>query len=1012
MAAPASVIELVERFRRNRDDYTKQSYKEANVRTEFIDPLFEALGWDVHNKQGYAEQYKEVVYEPALKIGDEVKAPDYSFRIGGVRKFFVEAKKPHVHLKKDIGPAYQLRRYAWSAKLPLSILTDFEEFAVYDTRIKPKPNDNPAVARVMYLTFEDYIDKWDEIAAIFSKEAVLKGSFDRYVQDNKSKRGTSEVDAEFLKEIEQWRDWLARNIALRNPDISVHELNFAVQRTIDRLIFLRMTEDRDIEPYGSLRETLSKPPVYKNLLKLFARADEKYNAGLFDLKTDTLTSNLVIDDKVLKDIISSLYYPNSPYEFSVLPADVLGQVYEQFLGKVIRLTPSHRAKVEEKPEVRKAGGVFYTPTYIVDYIVKETVGQLVNGKSPNELKNLRVLDPACGSGSFLLGAYQFLLDHYLHWYENHDPEKLARRKTPPIARTENGGWRLTTAEKKRILTEHIYGVDIDRQAVEVTKLSLLLKVLEGENKETLGQQRLFEERALPNLDDNIKCGNSLIGPDYYNLHPLADEEELRRVNPFDWEEEFPEVMEAGGFDAIIGNPPYIRIQTMKQWAPTEVEYYKKRYRAASKGNYDIYVVFVERALELMNKRGLMGYILPHKFFQAKYGQPLRQLLAEGRHLREIVHFGDQQVFSGATTYVCLLFLSKEPSPTFRFIKAHDLAAWRTSGKAVEGELPAEKATASEWNFVVGPGAPLFERLSKMPVKLEDVTTRIFQGLKTGADKVFIVNKIEEKNNLTKIFSTSTNKEYWIESSLLHPLVKGGDSKKYHLIISNNMIIFPYIKNKSGKVILISMNELKKDYPFVLNYLQDNKLVLEARERGRFTGEQWYRYSRNQALDVISLPKIFCPDLANQPSFSLDPFGDVFFTGGVAGGYGILIKLGFSQKYILGILNSKLIDWYIRNSSTQMRGGYFSFEARFIRNIPIRIIDFDNPDDVARHDRVVSLVQRMLDLHKKLDAASIPADKTLYQRQIEATDNQINSLVYELYGLTPEEIEIVEASNQQ
>ena len=225
---------------------------------------------------------------------------------------------------------------------------------------------------------------------------------------------------------------------------------------------------------------------------------------------------------MLKPILAGLYYPQCPYEFSVLPAEILGQVYEQFLGKVIRLTPGHRAKVEEKPEVKKAGGVYYTPTYIVDYIVQQTVGKLVEGKTPAargcSASHCAILDPACGSGSFLLGAYQYLLDYHRAVVRRRTTRRSTpRASSPPLYQGPGGDWRLTTAEKKRILLNNIYGVDIDRQAVEVTKLSLLLKVLEGETEETLGQQlSLWRERALPDLGDNIKCGNSLIGPDYFD----------------------------------------------------------------------------------------------------------------------------------------------------------------------------------------------------------------------------------------------------------------------------------------------------------------------------------------------------------------------------------------------------------------------------------------------------------------------------------------------------------------
>jgi len=371
MTVPAEIARLVETFERNRDSYGQGRYSETQLRREYLDPFFKALGWDVDNTRGWAEAYKDVIHEDAIRIGATTKAPDYCFRIGGTRKFFVEAKVPGVNLKDDPDPAYQLRRYAWSAKLPLSVLTDFEEFAVYDGRVRPHQTDKPAQARTKYWRYTEYAERWDEIAGIFSYDAVLKGSFDKYATSEKRLRGTAEVDAAFLAEIEQWRETLARHIALRNPALTNRELNYAVQITIDRIIFLRICEDRGIERYGQLMGLLNGPDAYQRLMALFRHADDRYNSGLFHFLRekdrpegpDELTPELVVDDKPLKDILRSLYYPESPYEFSVLPAEILGQVYEQFLGKVITLTAGHHARIEDKPEVKKAGGVFYTPAY-------------------------------------------------------------------------------------------------------------------------------------------------------------------------------------------------------------------------------------------------------------------------------------------------------------------------------------------------------------------------------------------------------------------------------------------------------------------------------------------------------------------------------------------------------------------------------------------------------------------------------------------------------------------------
>ena len=461
------------------------------------------------------------------------------------------------------------------------------------------------------------------------------------------------MDAEFLKEIESWRDSLAHNFALRNKKLSSDDLNKAVQLTIDRIVFLRMAEDRGLEPYYQLLKLCDREHIYSRFMHDLCRsADAKYNSGLFHFQKeagiadppDQSTPGLELDDKVIKDILESLYFEHGcPYHFRLLPVEILGTVYERFLGKVIRLTPGHQAKVDEKPEVRKAGGVYYTPAYIVDYIVKHTVGEMVEGKSPSQLASqgrdrppglsskgqagmpappFRILDMACGSGSFLLGAYQRLLDHCLKWYSEHKPERQSRcvYKDP-----RTGEWRLTIEEKKRILTTHIFGVDIDPQAVEVSKLSLLLKVLEGETDQSFAfSQFAFGDRALPNLADNIKCGNSLIGPDYFDNMLLPDPEEIERVNPFDWNQAFPDAMKAGGFDCIIGNPPYIFTRN-EGISEADKNYFYEAYHHQSI-QLNTFGLFLERSVSLSKGSASLGFITPNNWLTIDTFAPLRKFI--------------------------------------------------------------------------------------------------------------------------------------------------------------------------------------------------------------------------------------------------------------------------------------------------------------------------------------------------------------------------------------------------
>jgi len=1024
MGAPDAVLELVERFARNREQYLNPAYNETQVRREFLDPFFTALGWDVDNTSGYAQAYKDVVHEDAIKVGLETRAPDYSFRIGGVRKFFVEAKKPAVNLKDDPAPAYQLRRYAWSAKLPLSILIDFQEFAVYDCRVRPAAGDKPSAARTLYVPFEHYDERWDEIAGVFSKEAILQGSFDRYAESTKAKKGTAEVDKAFLGEIEGWRDALARTIAVRNPSLTQRELNYAVQATIDRIIFLRICEDRGIEPYGRLQGLCNGGSTYGRLRQLFYEADQRYDSGLFHFEdengrsgyADRLTPGLVIDDKPLKDILKRLYYPESPFEFSVLPADILGQVYEQFLGKVIRLTAGHQAKVEDKPEVKKAGGVYYTPTYIVDYIVKHTVGRLLEGLTPKQAASLRILDPACGSGSFLIGAYQYLLDWHLRTYSEH-PEKHRKE----LVQGRGGEWRLTTAEKKRILLNSIHGVDIDAQAVETTKLSLLLKVLEGETSESIDAQLSFlRERALPDLSANIKCGNSLIGPDFYDDRQLGfaglDEEERHRINVFDWEAEFPEILgkavpeEKRGFDAVIGNPPYIRIQNLKEFAPREVEFYKQRYVSASRGNYDIYVVFVERGLSLLNARGLLGYILPHKFMNAKYGEPLRGLLAAGKHLTHVVHFGDCQVFSSASTYTAVMVLSRQSVRKAMVVQVGDLDGWRLAGASRTIDLETDALNAQPWSFVDKRARAVLDKVAASAVPLGGVATRIAQGVITGADKVFLFDMVKAVGTgdaLVTVVSSQLDSPVEIEQAILKPVVRSGSVDRFDAR-PTVLALFPYSVGQ-GAARLYEPGEMQSMFPRAWEYLACCRSVLLARENGRFRGDEWYQYSRSQNLSFWEQPKILVPYMVTRLAAYLDAEDHFYFVNVTTGGYGLTCGIeGVSLSYVTGLLNSRLLDWVFRQSATNFRGGYFAASKQYIEHLPIRLSIGDGAADERLAEKVEQVVERAQHLRTQR-AGAVGHGLTLLKREIASLDSQLDRLVYDLYGLTDDEIALVEES---
>ena len=902
------------------------------------------------HKQGLSEAYREVIHEYKIKVDGATRAPDYCFTVYGQRKFFVDAKKPSIDVKSNVAPAYQVRRYGWSAKLPIAIVTDFEEFSIYDCSRKPKQNDRSSVERIRYLTYDKYLDEFDFIYGTFAKESVLKGSFDKYVQSDTKKKGTATVDNEFLKSIEEWRTYLASTIALRNKKLSEDEINYAVQKTIDRIIFLRICEDRGIEQYGELKNSLKDGTFYDKLFKLYRSTDEKYNSGLFDFKEDTITLKLKVDNKAVKKIIKELYYPVSPYEFSVLPADILGSVYERFLGKTIRLTKAHYAKIEEKPEVRKAGGVYYTPKYIVDYIVENTVGKLLKGKKPKDVEKLKIVDPACGSGSFLIGAYQYLLDWHLKYYIKNPTRKT---KDNPLSPDGN----LTTAEKKRILLNNIYGVDIDAQAVEVTKLNLLLKALEGETKASIDKQlTFFNERVLPNLGDNIKCGNSLIGTDFYDEQPGLFTDNIKKINAFDWDKAFTEIFKNGGFDAVIGNPPYVRQEEIKNMK----EYFIRRYSKVYEGTADLYIYFIFIGMYVLREKGFFGFIVSNKFTRSGYGKKLRDYIKNNYTILQYIDKFKEKVFKDASVDPCIIILNK--------IKAK--ASHQIKFNSKESVLQ-KSLLIDSWTFASNELIDIKNKIEKNGKRIKEWDgVEIYFGIKSGLSKAFIINE-EKKNELSDKFNKDIYK----------PLLRGRDVKKYYINWDNLYLIDARI----GRDI--------NNYSSIYHFLETFKKKLLKRTDYKKDLMHWYNLRSCTYYDEFEKPKIIYPDISETGGFYWDN-KNYYFNNTV-------YMITHAPKYWVALLNSKLLSWYYRNIASGLGKKGIRYFKQFVELIPIVEA---NTNTKTKLEKTVDQLQI---LNKDLHAATLAAQREQIQRAIDHAERKIDEIVYELYGLSEEEVRIIE-----
>lgn len=959
------IASLVEEFKRNEHIYTAATFDEENTKSNFINKFFIALGWDVNNDLGVAPQYRDVVFEDKVIVNGKTKAPDYSFGIGADKSFFVEAKAPHENIENNKEHAFQLKRYTWSAKLPVGLLTDFEELAIYVPRTAPKKSHHPNIDRIKYYHYSDYVEHWEEIYNIYSRDAVLSGEFDNYFseRDTDGNNPTATVDSEFLKTIEEWRLELARNIAIRNKELTIDELNFAVQLIIDRIIFLRIAEDRGIEKYGQLKDLLNlaeyqqdKCPVYEGFIELCKKADLKYNSGLFhftdeegiNLDADTLTPTLHVDDGKLKKIIGGLYYPDCPYEFSMISTEILGNIYEQFLGKVIRLTESHQAKVEDKPLVKKAGGVYYTPQYIVEYIVEKTVGELLKRKTPNQVSELRIVDPACGSGSFLLGAYQKLLDWHLEYYSN-----LEQPPSNVIYIGKGGIPKLTIQEKKRILLNNIYGVDIDSQAVEVTKLSLLLKVLEDENTDIFeSQQTLIQERALPYLGDNILCGNSIIESDIL-LNEELSSETISEINPFNWEVGFKEIMENGGFDVVIGNPPYVSVETMDEISK---KYYQDNYDTFVR-RADLYSVFLDNSLNKLGKK-YVSFIIPSTIFSNISYKKLRDLILDNKYLDEVCYTG-YNVFK-ATVDTTILVMNKNSKKKIKLINAIDFknktlfSVPRKYFKSFDNVISIDDENTVK----------IMNKLFNEEFANIEENFTIFQGIVTGYNPAFIFE------------SNSDAISKCVDQELLKPMCFGKDINQWE------------VQNRQNFILYIDDENILKEYPNTKNWLKQHKDKLNK--------YSLHRPRKKHELDVknkILVQRTRNERLKKRIVATIDETG--IYTAESL--WNIIPKNeDYSIYFILGILNSNLINYLFSTKFLNL-----GIKKDYLNKISFPKVNLEEQDDI------IVLVKKLLSLHEDLRTTRVPNVKSQLETQIVTYESKIDELVYGLYNLTDEEIAIVE-----
>ncbi len=984
MDLKAVLHKLVSQYESNIETYKNNAqYNEQACRDEFISPLLECFGWDVQNKKGVSPQYKEVIVE---KFSNKNERPDYTLTLNGLSKIFVEAKKPSVNILAEKEPACQARSYGWNAGHKISVLTNFENLIIYDTTNKPDESDSATVSVYRKYHCSEYESHFQEIYDLISQESVYSGKFDEFTsshfQDNG--RTTSEIDDIFLEQMNYWRLQIGLSLfngseKYRNIDL----LNDVVQEFINQIVFLRICEDRNLPLYEKLKDAAeTKSDLKKSLTTLFKEVDKRYNSKLF------AGENIIfdLDNDVIFNMIYCLYYPYSPYQFNIIEPRILGKIYESFLAERL-ICEGDNLSLAKKKEFEKRS-VVTTPIEIVKYMVKNTLEPLCKGKTPEEILELRIADIACGSGIFLEETFQYLSNYCIDWYLKNNPSHLLE--------LSNGRKKLPLEDKKKILKNCIFGIDIDYHAAEVCKFSLLIKLIEDETEASV-----FDSRPiLPNLDNNVKNGNSLISR---NDIGEADINLLKKIKPFDWEN----INSGEQFDAIIGNPPYVATEDIHK-LETEEEFsiYKNNFTSSHK-QFDKYFLFLERVLAKTKPTGKICYIVPNKFWKIDAGKDLRTLLAP--HLERIDDFGAAQLFPDKTIYSCILTYSGE-SKNFTYCEVTSPVKLWVGSDLKEISVNTKTLDEKPWKLTADSElAKIIKKLESSAITFGDVA-EIYNGIQTSAERppVYWFSQKEIVSEDTDFVTIHKfDSDYKIEKSLLRPYFKPTTQNEkgqetYSILKTDKQIIFPY--GSDGK--LIDIQKMKSEYAGTYKYLSDRYDLLvpkclnngKGRDVKNATAETWYQYGRSQALtSFINTPKLIVRVLSKVPMYCYDDTDTFIASGGTAGYCAVSKKTDskYDLFYIQAWLSHPYTEKLIKVMGSDFEGGFIARGTYLLSQLPFVDLDFEKTEQKSLYDEVVSFSKQVREICFQLDGNIDRATKETLdsekQRLIKEIENRISKV---------------------
>ncbi|WGO87050.1 Eco57I restriction-modification methylase domain-containing protein [Lactobacillus kefiranofaciens] len=954
--------DLVDKYVINRTDLIdkKKNYNESEARREYIDPFLEIFGWDIQNKAGKSLSEADVVTEDPLSRNKDEETfihsrPDYELRRNGIIYYCVEAKKPSVDIHNNEKTSTQILQYGWSANNKLGILTNFETLQIFQTYEKPNP-DHPFKPWKSW-DYKDYVDHFDELWQILSNELVYERETDKFIDKITPKSATkTQLDSVFLQELDGWRVLVGQDLIDHKPEIynkqkNFDRLNSDVQTFLNQIIFLRFAEDNQIErPKGrnELEYIFSGDDFSKKLKAL----DKKYNSGIFE---DSNISYL-LSKETINIICRDLYYPYSSYNFAIINLAILGKIYEQFLQEELTVNDGKVELVKTRQSSIKS--VVSTPIELTHIIAKRALStKLSNIKSIEDLLELKIADIAVGSGVFLVTVYDLLVDKVM---ELKGFTKLTSSTEAPLD------------IKKKIISNVLYGMDIDKHAVQITKFSLGLRLLKGERPERFKN----EMPLIPSMDKHIINGNSLVTEE--DVADIIATNEKWTSSP-NLSNELAIINPSNGFkqkfDIVIGNPPYLSTSEMKQNSEMELEIYNHKFHSAYK-QYDKSYLFIEQMLNILKDDGNGTYIVPNKFPMIDSGLKLREIL--NGHISAFIDFGANQLFRGKDIYVSIIDIVRKSQNKIDYCEVNNTSE-ANNPKFNSYTYTEIKSPTNSWLLTDDKASLSMFRAMKDYPRISDLTDT-HNGIQTSKNDIYLIplKKVLDDTNERYLRFKNKGKEWIIEKDICRPFFKNIAKKGtyYNQPKMDSWLIFPYTED--GKI--YSFQEMEAKFPYALKYFEAFKQVLVPSKRNVNlpSGGQWYVFGRDQGLTGWDKSKLIVGVMANKPSAAIDHKHLLLASGGTAGYIPIFQKNDeYALEYIEAWLNYERVNRMFKMVSTSFRHGYWTHGTNVMKVIPFLTIDKQNKKEVETYKKIVKLTKQINESNGKFQSILVQSVNKLF-----------------------------------